>query len=98
MTSCLLHKVMRTFQRESTHKGKNLLLEEQILYFKTGLPLRKEAIMKELLPMKVLSSVDSSTVICLMSPFVIFGGDLWLFCGFYSIFFLENPVSKQCRP
>ena len=40
--------------------------------------------------------MDSSTVICWMSPFAI----LWvscLSCRFYSILFLmKNPVSKQC--
>ena len=39
--------------------------------------------------------VDSSTVICWTSPFVILGVS-GLFCHFYSIL-MENPVSKQCR-
>ena len=40
--------------------------------------------------------VDSSTVICLTSPFVILGVS-GLLCHFYS-FLMENPVSKHCRP
>ena len=41
-----------------------------------------------------LFTVNSSTVICLTSPFVILGvSDS--FCRFYSIFD-ENPVSKRC--
>ena len=39
--------------------------------------------------------VDSSTVICWTSPFVILGV-LNLFCRFYYNL-RENPVSKQCR-
>ena len=40
--------------------------------------------------------VDSSTITCLTSPFVILGVS-GLLCRFYSIFD-GNPVSKQCRP
>ena len=40
--------------------------------------------------------VDSSTVLCWMSLFVILGMS-GLFCPF-SLFSMENPVSKQCRP
>ena len=41
--------------------------------------------------------VDSSIVICWSSPFVILGVSSQ-FCLFYSIFLMENPVSKRCRP
>ena len=45
---------------------------------------------------RVILTVDSSTVICWKSPFVIVGvSDL--FCCFI-LFLLENPVSKQWRP
>ena len=40
--------------------------------------------------------VDSSTVICWMSPFVI-----WRVSGLFVsfiLFLMENPVGKQCRP
>ena len=40
--------------------------------------------------------MDSSTVICRMSPFVIFGVSGLVFC--FILFLMENPVSKQCRP
>ena len=41
--------------------------------------------------------VDSSTVICWTSPFVILGVS-GLFCRFYSIFDGKSCFSKQCRP
>ena len=41
--------------------------------------------------------VDSSTVICWTSPFVILGVPALKFVTFI-LFFIENPVSKQCRP
>ena len=40
--------------------------------------------------------LDSSTVLCWTSPFVIFGVS-GVFCRFYS-FLMENPISEQCRP
>ena len=41
----------------------------------------------------LLYTVDSSTVICWMSPFVILE-ILGLFC--HILFLMKNPVSKQC--
>ena len=41
--------------------------------------------------------VDSSTVTCWTSLFDILGMS-GLFCHFYFIFFMEKPISKQCRP
>ena len=40
--------------------------------------------------------VESSTVICWMSPFVILGVS-GLFVAFI-LLVIENPVNKQCRP
>ena len=55
MTSYLLLKRVKLFQKVSTLAGKNLLLAEQILFFKSSLLMRWEAKMKvkELLPLKV---------------------------------------------
>ena len=39
--------------------------------------------------------VDSSTVICWMSPFVILGVQ-GLYFAFYILVLMENPVNKQC--
>ena len=55
MTSNLLPKMKKPFQKGSTLKGKNLLLEEQILSFKSGPILQRKANIEmiELLPLKV---------------------------------------------
>ena len=49
---------------------------------------------EHILSFNPLYMVDSSTVVCLTSPFVILGVS-GLLCRFYSIL-MENPVSKQC--
>ena len=40
--------------------------------------------------------VDSSTIVCWTSPFVILGGRVYFVA--LIVFLMENPVSKQCRP
>ena len=45
-TSCCFPGSWELSKRLSTHQGKNLLLEEQILSFKSWLPFRREAKMK----------------------------------------------------
>ena len=55
MTSYLLCWLEMPFEKGSTLEGKNLHLDEQILFFKSRTPFRREAKMKmeELLPLKV---------------------------------------------
>ena len=57
MTSCLTPWREKPFQKGSTLEGKNLLLEEQILSYKSSAPWRREAKVKlaELLPLKMYS-------------------------------------------
>ena len=94
----ICRKLNATYWHSSSHKHTNMLLttiQVGANVFKTRI---KEAVscLSGTLSLTRCILVDSSTVICWMSPFVILGmSDV--FCRFIQ-FLMENPVSKQCRP
>ena len=89
------------FNWESTLKGKILILEEKVFPIRADLlsswdsnrkpwklfPFASMAEKREIYPFALTHCIllDSSTVICWMSPFVILGVS-GLLCHFYSIF------------